>query len=146
MMVLVTSLSDFWIEDNAASVIQRAWQDQKPYLAIQGSLIATSSIKGILKPSVYKTHCVNARRNWTCSKGAGHNYNQRCDCNDLLKPKDLSQPSLNSHNERTFEQSAQEKVRAEAMKAWIKHCQPNWGLMKNKREQKKYVDNFIKNY
>lgn len=145
-IVLVSTVCDIWVDGPTARKVAEAMQAGSVFITIKGNMIATNSIKGLMQPAIYKTHCVNTRRNWTCRRGAGHTFNQRCDCKELLPPKDLSQPSLSSENELTPEQQNEANIKAEAMKAWIKHCKPNWKKMADKREREKYVDNFIKNY
>lgn len=145
MIVLVSSVGDWWIDEETARKVAGAMQKGTAYITIKGSMIATNAIRGLLQPDKYRTQAVNMKRNWTCSHGSGHAYNDSCQC----KPKqqaDLTKTALAETNPLTPEQQAEKKMRTDAQVAWIKSCHGNWKLAADKGKRDEYVDNFIKNY
>lgn len=145
MIVLVSSVGDWWIDEAIARKVAEAVQKGKAFIHVEGSMIATNSIRGLLQPEKYKAQAVNYKRNWICKRGSSHTYNDNCWCKDPVTA-DLTKPALAEKNDLTPEQQAAKDLRALASREWISKHKPNWKKIADKEGREKFIKDFEKNY
>jgi len=140
-VVMVCDLGDIWLTPKEARLSATAKAKGTKNVSLRGNIYATSTIRGFLKPETYKTMYTSKRRSWVCSKGSTHLWDEICSCKSMLNAPDRKKLE---NKPLTPEQERIAKLKADAMREWIKSCRSDFKRMGDSKKRsiflKKYME------
>lgn len=133
--VVVTRLGDYWVTQDQARKIAESLGASK-FITLEGSMISTYSIDGILTPEQYKTNASQRGRSWRCKYGNVHAAAESCRCSIALNPPKKPAGEIDISPELKAERAARAK-------AIVEYTRKNFGnpsALKDKAAREQYVD------
>ena len=112
--IVVTRLGDYWVTQDQARTIAKTLGTAK-FITLEGSMISTYSIDGILTPEQYKDNARQRSKHWKCQHGNIHGATEFCRCGHAL-----ASPTPRVELDISDEQKAINAARARATSEYIR--------------------------
>ncbi len=132
--VLVTKLGDYWLTQAEARAVALALGESK-YITIEGSMISTFSIDGIVTAEQYKLAAKQRGRSWKCAHGGVHVGNDPCRCSIQLAPP--RQPV--GYIEMSPEAKLEADARSQALREYMRKNLKDPVALKDREAREKFV-------
>ena len=139
MIIIVSSVGDFWVKEDVAKSVAQAMNDEVKHITLNGNIIATNSIRGLLQQDEYKKMARIQNRKWQCQYGNVHNPDETCRCKLELTAQNKNLLGVHKNTDL-------DNLKAEATREWISVNKGNWELIKNSEERRKFVEKYIKKH
>ena len=140
--VVVGSATTHWVDSTVASKVGTALSNGVQFVTIDGNIIASNTIRGILKPEDYIANAKVKRQSWRCRFKSVHQHQETCACKRRLEPTESTQ--IEESIKLSPHQIKVKEARSEAIMSYIRSNLGNLKALKDDKARKAYVDQKLK--